>query len=149
MKVFLDTNVLASAAATRGLCADVLREVLASHELFLSEQVLSELARALRSKFGIGQDLIDDFIRLLRQDSMSAESPDVPRVVLRDKDDLRILRAAAAAGVQVLVTGDKELLALGHFEDLEILSPRQFWEKLKTQQRRRAGRGKSRRRRPG
>jgi putative PIN family toxin of toxin-antitoxin system len=148
MKVFLDTNVLASAAATRGLCADVLREVLASHELFLSEQVLSELARALRSKFGIGQDLIDDFIRLLRQDSVSAESSDVPRVALRDKDDLRILGAAAAAGAEVLVTGDKELLALGRFEDLEILSPRQFWEKLKTQQRRRTGRGKARRRRP-
>lgn len=149
MRVFLDTNVLASAAATRGLCADVLREVLASHELFLSGQVLSELARALRSKFGIGQDLINDFIRLLQQDSVPAEPSDVPRVGLRDKDDLRILGAAVAAGAEVLVTGDKELLALGHFEELEILSPRQFWEKLTTQQRRRAGHGKSRRRRPG
>jgi putative PIN family toxin of toxin-antitoxin system len=146
MKVFLDTNVLASAAATRGLCADVLREVLGSHELFLSEQVLSELARALRSKFGIGQDLIDDFIRLLRQDSLSAKSPDVPRVALRDKDDLHILGAAAVAGAQVLVTGDKELLALGRFGNLEILSPRQFWERLKTPRRRRTGRGNSHRR---
>jgi putative PIN family toxin of toxin-antitoxin system len=146
MKVFLDTNVLASAAATRGLCADVLREVLASHEFFLSEQVLSELARALRSKFGVGQDLINDFIRLLRQESVAAEPSDVPRVALRDKDDLRILGAAAAAGARVLVTGDKELVALDHFEDLEVLSPRQFWEKLKTGQRRRAGRSKSRRR---
>ena len=148
MKVFLDTNVLASAAATRGLCADVLREVLASHELFLSKQVLSELARALRSKFRISQDLIDDFVRLLQQDSVSAEPADIPRVGLRDKDDLRILGAAAAAGAEVLVTGDKELPALGHFEDLEILSPRQFWEKLKTQRQRRAGRRKPRRRRP-
>ncbi len=40
MKVFLDTNVLASAAVTRGLCSDVLREVFASHDLFISEQVL-------------------------------------------------------------------------------------------------------------
>ncbi len=149
MKVFLDTNVLASATATRGLCADVLREVLASHELFLSRQVLSELASVLKSKFGIGQDLIDDFIRLLQQDSTPAEPSDVPRVGLRDKDDLRILGAAAAAGADVLVTGDKELLALGRFEDLEILSPRQFWERLRTQPRRRAGRRKSHRRRPG
>ena len=149
MRVFLDTNVLASATATRGLCADVLQEVLAAHELFLSEQVLSELARALRSKFGIGQDLIDDFIRLLRQDCVPAGPSDVPRVSLRDKDDLRILGAAAAAGAEVLVTGDKELLALGHFGNLEILSPRQFWERLTTQRQRRAGRGRSRRRRSG
>ena len=51
---------------------------------------------------------------------------------------------AIAAGAEILVTGDKELLDLGDIEDLEILSPRQFWEKLRAQQRR-AGRGKLRR----
>ena len=50
---FLDTNVLASAAATRGLCADVLREVLTSYELVTFAQVLNELERVLRTKFGI------------------------------------------------------------------------------------------------
>jgi len=37
VKVFLDTNILVSATATRGLCADVLREVLASHQLIVSD----------------------------------------------------------------------------------------------------------------
>jgi len=145
MKVFLDTNVLASAAATRGLCGDVLREVLASHDLFISEQVLSELKRVLRFKFGVPQDLIDDFILLLEQDTVLAKPVEVPNIKLQDKDDLPILGAAIAAGAEVLVTGDKELLNLGHDEDLEILSPRQFWEKLKTQQQRGTRRGKPRR----
>jgi putative PIN family toxin of toxin-antitoxin system len=145
MKVFLDTNVLASAAATRGLCADVLRQVFASHQLFISEQVLNELNSVLRFKFGVGQDLIDDFIWLLQQDTVLAQPAQLPRVELQDKDDLPILGAAIAAGAEVLVTGDKELLELGHIKDLEILSPRQFWEKLKAQQQRRAGRGKPRR----
>ena len=145
MKVFLDTNVLASAAATRGLCADVLRKVFASHQLFISEQVLNELNSVLRFKFGVGQDLIDDFIWLLQQDTVLAQPAQLPRVELQDKDDLPILGAAIAAGAEVLITGDKELLELGHIKDLEILSPRQFWEKLKAQQQRRAGRGKPRR----
>ena len=145
MKVFLDTNVLASAAATRGLCADVLRQVFASHQLCISEQVLNELNRVLKFKFGVGQDLIDDFIWLLQQDTVLAQPAKLPRVELQDKDDLPILAAAMAAGAAVLVTGDKELLDLGHIEDLEILSPRQFWEKLKAQQERRLGRGKPRR----
>ena len=144
MKVFLDTNVLASAAATRGLCSDVLREVFASHDLFISEQVLSELKRVLRSKFGIGENLTDDLIWLLRQDTILAQPARLPRVDLQDKDDLHILGAAIAAGVGVLVTGDKELLDLGHVENVEILSPRQFWEKLKAELRRRGGRGKPR-----
>jgi len=43
MRVFLDTNLLVSAVATRGLCADVLREVLLSHQLVISPPLLSEL----------------------------------------------------------------------------------------------------------
>jgi putative PIN family toxin of toxin-antitoxin system len=145
MKIFLDTNVLASAAATRGLCADVLRLVFASHQLFISEQVLKELRTVLKFKFGVSQDLIDDFIWLLQQDTVLTEPVHVPSIQLQDNEDLSILAAAMAAGAEVLVTGDKELLHLGHIEELEILSPRQFWEKLKAQQQRRAGRGKPRR----
>ncbi len=74
-----------------------------------------------------------------------AQPARLPRVDLQDKDDLYILGAAIAARVDVLVTGDKELLDLGRVEDVEILSPRQFWEKLKAELRRRGGRGKPRR----
>jgi len=37
VKVFLDTNVLVSALATRGLCADLLRKVLTEHELLVGK----------------------------------------------------------------------------------------------------------------
>jgi predicted nucleic acid-binding protein len=53
--------------------------------------------------------------------------------------------AAITAGVEVLVTGDKELLGIGRIANLEILSPRQFWERLKAQQQRGAGRSEPRR----
>lgn len=133
MKVFLDTNVLASAAATRGLCADVVREVFAHHESVVSKQVLDELRRVLQFKFGFPRPLVADYLELVRQDSRLAKPAEPPKIRLRDKDDLRILAAAIAAKADVLVTGDAELLALGHCGDVEILSPRQFWERLSTQ----------------
>ena len=145
MRVFVDTNVLASAAATRGLCADVLREVLASHQLLTSAQVLSELRRVLRTKFDLEQDLIDDFIWLMRQDTVLARPGQLPSVEIQDQDDLPILAAAISAGADVFVIGDQEILDLGQIEHLTISSPRQFWEKLKAQPQRRAGRGKPRR----
>ena len=37
MKIFLDTNVLVSAYATRGICSDLVRFVLAEHELMTGE----------------------------------------------------------------------------------------------------------------
>ena len=145
MKVFLDTNVLASAAATRGLCADVLREVFASHELFISDQLLAELRRVLRLKFGVGQDLIDDFTWLLEQGSVPAQPAQLPKIELKDRDDLAIVGAAITAEAEILVTGDKKLLDLSRVANLEILSPRQFWERLKAQKQRGAGRREPRR----
>jgi predicted nucleic acid-binding protein len=50
VRVVLDTNVLIAAFATRGLCEDVLRTVLAEHELIVSKFILAELERVLVEK---------------------------------------------------------------------------------------------------
>jgi len=131
VKVFVDTNVLVSAVATRGLCADVLREVLAAHDLVISRQVLDEVRRVLQTKFSVSPDLIADFIKLLQQDATIASPGRVPNVELRDRADRLILSAAVACGADMLVTGDNELLALGTVEGVAIVSPRQFWTKLR------------------
>ncbi|MCH8073972.1 MAG: hypothetical protein IIA09_18730 [Proteobacteria bacterium] len=47
MKVFLGTNILAGALATRGLCAELFEVFLQSHEWLISETVLRELERVL------------------------------------------------------------------------------------------------------
>jgi predicted nucleic acid-binding protein len=122
-----------------------LREVLASHELLISAQVLSELRRVLRTKLGLAQDLIDDFLSLMRQDIVLAQPGPPPAVEISDLDDVRVLSAAIAAKAEVFVTGDKEPLNLRRVEGLPILVPRQFWDKLKAQPKRRAGRRERRR----
>jgi len=130
VKVFLDTNVLASAAATRGLCADVFRAVLAYHELVVSGQTISELQRVLRDKFGVSQEYVESFVALIQQDSTLAEPGELPDLALKDTDDLEIIAAACNAGADVLVTGDKELVALGCVGRLRIETPREFWNEL-------------------
>ena len=133
MKVFLDTNVLVSAMATRGLCADVLRETLTSHELVVSAPLFSELRRVLRQKLQIPGELIDDVIGILQQDAHFGTPSAISEVKIRDKDDLMILSSALNGKADLLVTGDKELLNLGRIQDMEIVSPRGFWKKVQTQ----------------
>ena len=53
MRVFLDTNVLAAGFATRGLCSDLIREVLENHEWVCSDAILTELQRILTKKFRV------------------------------------------------------------------------------------------------
>ena len=131
MRVFLDTNVLVSAVATRGLCADVLREVLISHQFIVSAQLFEELDRVLSKKLNIPSDLILEFIEMLRQDSHFSAPVDMPDVNIQDKDDMAILSAALNGKVDIFITGDNELLDLSKVENMEIVSPRLFWEKLK------------------
>ena len=94
MRIFLDTNVFASAAATRGLCADALREAFASHELVISEYLIKELVRTLKNKFNLPSDIIEEFILLLHQDTIDAATAHPPPIQLKDKSDIPILGSA-------------------------------------------------------
>lgn len=131
MRVFLDTNVLASATATRGLCADVLRVTFEFHQLVVCDLLLNELERVLREKFRASPELIAETLWLLRQDSVTA-SP-LPHLVLpiKDQDDIPIVSSAVNGQAVIFVTGDQELLTIKRVDNTEILSPRAFWEKLK------------------
>ena len=133
MKVFLDTNVLVSAMATRGLCADVLRKVFTSHQLVVSVPLFNELKRVLRQKLQIPSEVIDDSIEILQRDAHFATASTLSNVKIRDKDDLMILSSALNGNADLLVTGDKELLDLRKIDEMEIVSPREFWERMRTQ----------------
>jgi len=133
MKVFLDTNVLVSAAATRGLCADVLREVLISHKLVVSPPLFSELENILKKKLNLPYELISEFIEILQQDAHQSSQSDLPDVEIQDKDDLTILSSALNGETDVFITGDKELLELSRINDMDIILPKMFWERLKVQ----------------
>lgn len=127
MKVFVDTNVLVATYATRGLCSDLLRLLLAQHELLVSRQVLDELERALRDKIGLPEALIAEILATLAPQIYEVSSDLRSPIALRDAQDEPILAAAIAAGAEALVTGDADLLDAAPDSPLRILSPRAFW----------------------
>jgi putative PIN family toxin of toxin-antitoxin system len=133
MRVFLDTNVLVSAIATRGLCADVLREILVSHQLVVSAPLLDELTNVLHTKIGIPPEIISDFVEVLTQDAISSEPTELSKINITDQDDIIILSTALNGNAELFVTGDKELLEQEKIQTMKIVSPRMFWETLKTQ----------------
>lgn len=132
MRVALDTNVLVSAFATRGLCADVLQVILAEHELVLGETVLGELRRVLRQKIRMSAAMSEEVETFLRRHAVIV--PDAPplRLRLRDRTDLPVLAEALAGEAEVLVTGDRDLHANPAVVPLPILTLREFWERLRS-----------------
>ena len=133
MIIFLDTNVLVSALATRGLCSDVLREILSFHQLVISAPLLAELERILKDKIKLPENLINESLEFLKQTSTMSEPFDRPIPELKDKDDIPIVNSALNGGVELFITRDKEVLRLGSVEEMMIVDPRTFWELLKSQ----------------
>jgi uncharacterized protein len=130
VRLLLDTNVLASAFATRGLCADVLRVALSDHELVVPEVVLDELRRVLRTKFRVPPPLVSEIEALLREHDVVRKPRSPGAVRLRDSSDEWILASALAGRADLIVSGDGDLLVLGSTGPVPVLSPRQFWDSL-------------------
>ena len=132
MKVFLDTNVLVSAVATRGLCADILHVVLAEHDLFISDTVLDELQDVLRRKLRAPEKTVKELNKFLRRHGTLVGKDASPTIQVRDASDALILAEAITGGVDVLVTGDRDLLDIAAYAPIPILEPRGLWERLRS-----------------
>jgi uncharacterized protein len=131
LKVFLDTNVLVAAVATRGLCSDVLRTVLSEHELILGEVVLAEFRRVLSRKLKVPADRIRAAEAVFEGIRVVPKPKQPSLLQVRDISDRWILATAEAGGADVLVTGDDDLLSVAGESALRIASLRAFWEMLR------------------
>ena len=129
MRAVIDTNVLIAALLWRGPAHALLEHVRAGTvSLVSSPALLAELADVIgRSKF----DAILTKTNSSRERSLAEvrrlaeviEPPPLPQPVCRDPDDDQVLALAVAAKVDLIVSGDNDLLSLGSFEGIPIIAP--------------------------
>lgn len=132
MIVFPDTNFLVSAFSSRaGLSSDVLSLVLANHELVTGEPVLDEFRRVMNEKLKVPSSLVAETERFLRQFPVFPVPELKTSYSTRDPDDDLILQCAIQSRADVMITGDKDLLAIrDQVKEIRLLNPREFWELL-------------------
>ena len=129
MLLLLDANVLISAVlSATGPCADLLRLVRAGRvDAVVSPGLLEELNGVLfRAKFArlLPRDAAQRYLEELP--TLCRLIPDARAVpgVTRDPQDDYLVALAVAAGVDVLVSGDKDLLAVDPAV-VRVLTPRE------------------------
>ena len=126
MKVVLDTNVLLAGVATQGICQGVVTECLQHHELITSVSILDEFSRHLLGKFKMPLGLARETIAFIRGQSLVVVPAKIPPEACRDSTDLMVLGTAIVGAAQYIVTGDKDLLVLERYQDVAIVTPREF-----------------------
>lgn len=131
MKVVLDTNVVVAAFGFGGICRAIVDVCIDSHSLVFSEHILAEVHRHPQSTLNHPSSMADRRVASLREVSEIVTPATVPSDTCRDPDDLPVLGTLLAAKADCLVTGDKDLLILSPFSGHPILSPREFWRRLR------------------
>ncbi len=130
MKVVFDTNIFISAFVIPGSQAEkaMLRIIEGMDVLLLSKGILDELLSVLSIKFSRDREEISRLAVIL---SEMAEwvNPSKKIKVLSDEPDNRILECAVSGNADVIVTGDKEILRLGEYEKIKIISLKEYLEK--------------------
>jgi putative PIN family toxin of toxin-antitoxin system len=127
--VVLDTDVFVAAMVAKGLCHEALIRALGSCTVTTSQPLLDELDHTLRAKFTLGPAGMA-FLEQLRVRVRILEPAPLSAPVSRDADDDRVLATAVAAGAAVIVSGDQDLLVIGRYAGIDIVSPREFLSRL-------------------
>jgi len=127
LKVVFDTNILVSALVFPGGRGETaLRRIVEEHDqLMLSKPILDELLGILARKFARDAEELAHVAVFLSELGVLVRPRRRLRVA-RDEPDNRILECAVAGRADVIVTGDKALLAIGACRNVRIISLREY-----------------------
>ena len=152
LNVVYDCNVFIQALINKnGPAGACVRRVLAGEvHLFLSERVLEEVRAAPEkrtpARLGVTHERVGRFIENLLRVTTLLETIPVEFIYLRDPDDAHYVNLALVANAKLVVSRDKDLLALmdaansdgrdflTRFPRLRIVDPVQFLQELDASQ---------------
>lgn len=129
MRALLDTNILISAVVLRSPIAKRAYAITLSdgNTLIAPTYVLDELCRVTARKWPEQLSAVDRFILEAPYEEVADPGPGfgIGEISIRDPKDLPILRAALAARVDAVVSGDKDFAA-AYLGSIPIYTTRAF-----------------------
>jgi uncharacterized protein len=126
--VVLDSNVWISALEFGGTADRALIRALTEDTVAVSDYIRNEVVRVLTTKFAHDPTEVEAQLDELLLYALRVELTEEVRGVCRDPADDSILETAWKAQAAYLVAGDKDLLTLGKFRDVTIISPAAYLE---------------------
>ncbi len=115
MRVMIDTNVLLSSFLFPSPTMNAfINLVLDQHRIVLSTYIIDELKAVMAKKFPAKHHLVSHFVEELPYElfDINTDYDHTLYPFVRDPKDLPVLVAAIESKVDVLITGDKDLLEI-------------------------------------
>lgn len=131
MKIVLDTNVFVSGVFFSGPPYRILEAWRDGKiQVVVSPEILDEYQR-------VGEILAEDhptinlkpLLDYLIQNAEIYATPPLPEAVCEDPDDDKFLACVLASESRIIVSGDKHLLKVSGYREIEVIKPRDFVDK--------------------
>ena len=130
MKIVVDTNVLISGVFFGGFPRKVLSSIVGNRvTACATTEIISEYEEVVQEMVDRQQGKINRNILLPLINAMEIIEPVSEVTICRDPDDDKFLGCAKDAHALYIVSGDKDLLVLEHYENIQIVTAREFCER--------------------
>jgi uncharacterized protein len=134
MRVFLDANILFSAAKSNGAVRQLFNLLSdARHECWVDEYVVIEARRNLAAKYPDALDTLAQLLTQVRMSPAQAPGPELNLVNWLPEKDRPVLAAALRLRCDALITGDQRHFGAAYgkvIDGVAIHSPRSFAQML-------------------
>jgi len=134
MRAVLDTNVLISGVIATGVPHKLLiKGFTQEYQIVVSTETLTEFRETLSKypdRFHMDTSEIQREVETIRYFAEFVDPQIEIAAVEADPDDDKFIEAAVAGEVAYLVSGDRHLLTLDSFRDVDIVTPRVFYDQL-------------------
>ena len=127
MKILFDTNVLVAAFLRGGSSYDVIEQAIHEHEIYYTTFIIAEFRRVFKDKFHYPASIINEFVIFIKKFFIKGITADVIENICRDREDDQVLADGVINGVNVIITGDKDLLDLKTHKRIKIIQPNEYW----------------------
>ena len=128
VKCVVDTNVLISAALTKGAPFRIVEHLIKNNALIFSKETISELSsRITKPKFDkyVSAEDHEAYVNNL---ILSADLVIIDNLIqgCRYRDDDKFLETAVKGDAQFIISGDQDLLTMHRFEGIDIVTVQVF-----------------------
>ena len=128
MRVLVDTNVIVSGLIAKGMCFEILEDLIYSHTPIITPYILSECKNVLLTKFHLSMATVKSQILVIERHFYKGQSATDVINACRDPKDNQILADAVLNKVDFILSGDKDIISLGSFEGIRMISPKEYWK---------------------
>ena len=130
MKIVIDTNVLISGVFFGGLPRKILSAIV-GHKLTAcaTTEIIAEYEEIVQEMICRKQGHINKAILSPLIHAMEIIEPITRVEICRDPDDNKFLECAKDANAYYIVSGDKDLLVIERYENVKIVTAKEFCEK--------------------